>query len=137
MSSRQPPVLILACLTFGCASQGPPPDPRERYVNAQGSDDQVAVIKDTHAGNFLFPYYAEVIEVDGKAPAKNLRVTPGRHELVVNAAPNGQVVVVTTFQFDFLAGHVYRIDRIGTFDQRPKVIDETTTKQYPIYAKQK
>jgi hypothetical protein len=130
-------VVVFTSLACGCARQGPPPDPRDRYVNPPLPDDQVAFIKDTKGGNFLFPYSAVVIEVDGKAAPGGLRVTPGRHVLVVAAPNSGQVNVITTFEFDFVAGHAYRVDRIGPFEQRPKVIDETTGKQYPIYAKPK
>ena len=130
-------VLIICCLSCGCARQGPPPDPTPRYVNPPGTDDQLVVIKNTRGGNFLFPYSAVVTEIDGKLAPRHIRVTPGRHVLVVTAPNHGRVNVITTFEFDFLPGHVYRVDRIGPFEQRPKVIDETTGKQYPIYAKLK
>ena len=130
-------ILIIALPACGCAGQSPPADPARRHVNPPETDDGGVVIRNTRGGNFLFPYSAVVTEVDGKPAPRDVRVTPGRHVLVVAAPNHGRVNIITTFEFDFLPGHVYRVDRIGPFEQRPKVIDETTGKQYPIYAKPK
>jgi hypothetical protein len=137
-----------AAAATGCAAPAvPPPDPATLYAAPSLPDNQVALVKNTKGGNWLFPYRVTVLTIDTllvNYPRRGngewitdepIRVAPGRHRLKVSAGPDGPVTVLTLFDFAFDAGQAYRIDRIGTFDQRAKVVNETTGEAVPIEAK--
>ena len=112
----------------GCGSVKRAP-PLTTYPMA--ADSPSAIVRNT--GGIAFSTY--LVSVDGNqvpyAPnllgpniSQRVRVPAGPHVVQVNV--DGQnIVFFWTFPYDFVAGHEYRLDHAGAFDQHVRVKDET------------
>ena len=123
-------LLMLVCAVPGCSSG--PNQPVYAVPVAEGTP--TATIRNT--AGWAFQIY--VTAIDGK-PVKYKRsglghdrgapvkVPAGYHEVHVTIN-GGNIVYNWWFPYQFEAGHTYRVDHAGAFDQRVRVRDLTTGK---------
>ena len=132
-------VVIAAVLLGGCASKSKTP----LTVGALGPGVPSATVRNT--AGWAFSTY--LVSVDGMPvrykralfgsdTATSVMVPAGVHEVKVNVA-SAHVTYIWWFGHDFVAGHTYRFDHAGAFDQRVRVFDETTGTSQVIKTRKK
>ena len=122
-----PLLFALVVSLTGCSSK--PKQPLYVVPLAEGAPS--ATIRNT--AGWAFQIY--VTAIDGK-PVKYkrqllgsdrgapIKVPAGYHEVDVTV-DGGNIMFFWSFPYDFKAGHTYRVDHAGAFDQRVRVRDLT------------